>query len=175
MSAANTVPGMRPPIETAVANLIRFIETGAVTEGLFAPDIFADLSLPQWRLQAATDRDIIAIRQTSHPFPGRVRVERVDQTDHGFLIEFEERWHHDGQDWYCREAIRADVIADSIVEMSIYCTGDWARGRRRAPRRHRRRLRIARPGTAACRSRRSRSRRPPRSPPRPARTRSHRQ
>jgi hypothetical protein len=125
MSAADTKPGTRPEIETAVANLIRFLETGAVADGLFAPDIFADLSLPQWRLQAATDQDIIAIRQTSHPFPGRVRVERVDRTDHGFLIEFEERWHHEGQDWYCREAIRADVVADRIVEMSIYCTGDW--------------------------------------------------
>jgi hypothetical protein len=125
MSAADTDTGRRSAIETVVANLVRFLETGAVPEGLFAPDIFADLSLPHWRLQAGTDQDIIAIRRRNHPFPGRVRVERVDQTDHGFLIEFEERWHHDGQDWYCREAIRADVAADSIVEMSIYCTGDW--------------------------------------------------
>lgn len=125
MSAAETGTGTRPEIDTAVANLVRFLETGAVTEGLFTPGIFADVSLPQWRLQAGTDQDIIGIRRMSHPFPGRVRVERVDQTDHGFLIEFEERWHNDGQDWYCREAIRADVVADSIVEMSIYCTGDW--------------------------------------------------
>lgn len=125
VSAAGTRSHTRPDVGVAAANLIRFLETGTVPDGLFAPSVFADLSLPHWRLQAEGDQDVIALRTMGHPFPGRVRVERVEQTDHGFVIEFEERWHHDGQDWYCREAIRADVDGDSIVEMSIYCTGDW--------------------------------------------------
>lgn len=123
MSAADVET--QPEIATTVANLIRFLETGAVADGLFAQELFSDLSLPQWRLQGATDEDLIMLRRVNHPFPGQVRVERVEPTDHGFLVEFEERWHHDGQDWYSREAIRADVVAGSIVEMSIYCTGDW--------------------------------------------------
>ena len=121
----------RPETATAVANLIRFLETGAGPDGLFTPDAFADLSLPQWRIQAGTAEEILAIRSGSHPFPGQVRVERVEQTDHGFTIEFEERWDHDGQRWYCREMIRADVVGDTIVEMSIFCTGDWDEARQR--------------------------------------------
>ena len=116
---------------TAVANLIRFLETGVVPDGLFAPDMFTDFSLPHWRVQTTTAEEIIAERMASHPFAGEVRVERVEQTGHGFTIEFEERWDHDGQRWYCREMIRADVEGDSIVDMSVYCTGDWDEARQR--------------------------------------------
>lgn len=110
---------------TAAANLIRFLETGSVPEKLFAPDIFADISIPHWRLHVNTAEDLLAVRKESHPFPGRVRVGRVETTDRGFTIEFEVRWEHDGQHWYCREMIRADVLGETIVEMSVYCTGDW--------------------------------------------------
>ncbi len=110
---------------TAVADLIRFLETGVVPDRLFAPNLFADLSLPQWRVQMDNAADVLAERKKGHPFAGQVRVERVEQTGHGFTIEFEERWEHEGQRWYCREMIRADVEGDTIVEMSIYCTGDW--------------------------------------------------
>jgi hypothetical protein len=121
----------RPETATAVANLIRFLETGAAPNGLFTPDAFTDLSLPHWRIQAGTAEEILAIRSSSHPFPGQVHVERVEQTDHGFTVEFEERWDHDGHRWYCREMIRADVVDDRIVEMSVYCTGDWDEARQR--------------------------------------------
>lgn len=111
--------------KVAVARFIEFLETGSAPEGLFAPKVFVDLSMPQWRLQADTAADAIALRTAGHPFPGRVRVERLSQTDTGFALEFEERWEHEGQNWYCREMIRADVIDDTIVEMAVYCTGDW--------------------------------------------------
>jgi hypothetical protein len=53
----------------------------------------------------------------------------VEETSRGFTIEFEERWVHDGQRWYCREMIRADVVGSTITEMSVYCTGDWDEAR----------------------------------------------
>lgn len=121
----------RPETATAVANLLRFLETGTAPDALFAPDAFVDLSLPHWRVQVGTAEEVLAIRTSSHPVPGQVRVERVEQTDHGFTIEFEERWEHEGQAWYCREMIRADVVDDRIVEMSVYCTGDWDEARQR--------------------------------------------
>jgi hypothetical protein len=114
-----------------VADLIRFLETGIVPERLFAADVFADLSLPHWRVQAATAAEIIAIRAEGHPCPGQVRVERVERTGPGFTIEFEERWEDGGQGWYCREMIRADVANGAIVDMSIFCTGDWDEARQR--------------------------------------------
>ena len=107
------------------ADLIRWLETGTARRGLFAPDLFLDLSLPQWRIQGSSVEEALAIRSEGHPTPGTVRVERVEQTGHGFTLEFEERWEQGGQHWYCREMIRADVVGDTIVEMSAYCTGDW--------------------------------------------------
>jgi hypothetical protein len=87
--------------------------------------VFLDLSLPLWRLQADTAEGVVAARKGGHPWPGQVRVERISQTNTGFTIEFEERWEHEGQHWYCREMIRADVVDDEIVDMAVYCTGDW--------------------------------------------------
>ncbi len=58
-------------------------------------------------------------------------VGRVEQTDHGFTLELEERWDHEGQRWYCREMFRADVVDDQIVDCAVYCTGDWDEARQR--------------------------------------------
>jgi hypothetical protein len=116
---------------TAAANLIRFLETGVVPDGLFAPDLFTDLTMPRWRVQGATSDEAVALRLEGHPTPGKVRVERVEQTGRGFTLEFEEHWDAEDQQWYCREMIRADVVGDSIVELSIYCTGDWDEARQR--------------------------------------------
>jgi hypothetical protein len=112
--------------KVAVAGFIEFLETNEPPEGLFAPDVFVDMSLPQWRLQAGTREDAVAIRTGGHPCTGQVRVERLCQTESGFTLEFEERWtDEDGQQWYCREMIRADVVGDTIVDLAVYCTGDW--------------------------------------------------
>lgn len=133
-----------PAVETklAVARLIEFLETGRPPDGLFAADLFLDLSLPQWRVQADTAEQAVAVRTSGHPCPGQVRVERLSQTDTGFTMEFEERWDDEGQSWYCREMIRADVVDDTIVEMAVYCTGDWDAATQHA---HAASVRLARP------------------------------
>jgi hypothetical protein len=131
MSTASTGTTVRPDATTAVAQLIRFLETGVAPDGLFMPEVFADLSLPQWRVQASGVDEVVAIRVEGHPSPGQVHVVRVDPTDRGFAIEFEERWEQDGQRWYCREMIRADVVGAAISELSVYCTGDWDEAKQR--------------------------------------------
>ncbi len=124
-----TAPGTAAA--TAVAGLIRFLETNVAPDGLFAPDVFTDLTLPHWRVQAATAAEVVAIRVEGHPATGQVRVTRVDPTDRGFTMEFEERWEHEGQHWYCREMLRADLTDGLISELSIYCTGDWDEAKQR--------------------------------------------
>lgn len=128
MSTATT---SRPDTAAAVANFIAFLESGVAPEGLFAPGMFADVTLPQWRVQADSAQGLLAIRKEGHPFPGQVRVERVEQTTYGFTIEFEERWNDQGQQWYAREMGRADVEGGRIVELAIYCTGDWDEAQQR--------------------------------------------
>jgi hypothetical protein len=111
----------------AAQRLVHFLESGEPPPGLFADDAFCDFTLPRWRLQAAGIDALLALRRRGHPGPGRVTRMRCDPTPGGFVLEFEERWQHDGRDWYAREMVRADVRDgdDAIVALSVYCTGDW--------------------------------------------------
>ncbi|HJT02962.1 MAG TPA: hypothetical protein VJ757_04930 [Pseudonocardiaceae bacterium] len=106
-----------------------FLGTGTVPEGLFRSDAVLDVSVPTWRIQARSLEGLIQVRKDSHPWPGTVTATRLDPIPHGFVLEFEERWEHDGQHWYCREMLRADVTDGQISELTVYCTGDWDEAR----------------------------------------------
>ena len=123
-------------------DFIAFLETGEPPEGLFAPHVFCDFTLPLWRLQAEGRDEVVALRRQGHPGPGRVVRSRFDDTSSGFVLEFEERWHAGGRDWYSREIARADIGEEGITELSVYCTGDWDQAREEE---HRRVVRLLRP------------------------------
>lgn len=108
------------------ARFVRWLETGEDPGDLFAPDAFGDLSMPHWRLQAGTAKELMALRSQSHPWPGKVTVERLEPTGRGWVLQIAERWTDDeGADWYCREMFRADVEDGAITDIAISCTGDW--------------------------------------------------
>jgi hypothetical protein len=104
---------------------IAFLESGEVPQGLFAPDVFCDFSLPTWRLQAVGADEARGLRLAGHAGPSAVVRHRLDRMDDGFVLEIEERWRDAGQQWYCRELFRADVGPEGITALSVYCTGDW--------------------------------------------------
>jgi hypothetical protein len=109
--------------------LIAFLETGTVPQGLFRPDIFLDLTMPTWRVQAAGAEELIAERKAGHPHTGTVTSWRADPTPTGFVFEFAERWDHEGQSWYSRKLMRVEVTGGRIAELAVYCTGDWDQAR----------------------------------------------
>lgn len=109
--------------------LITFLETGTAPERLFRPDIFLDLTMPTWRVQAAGAEELIAERKQGHPDRGTVTRWRADPTPTRFVFEFEERRDHEGQRWYAREMMRAEVTDSQIAELTVYCTGDWDQAR----------------------------------------------
>jgi hypothetical protein len=112
-----------PPV---VGKFVDWLETTHVPDGLFTEDVFLDLTPPQWRLQAQGITDAVAIRQNGHPSPGRVTGLRYDPTPTGFVLEWEEEWDGNGDHWYCREMMRAELRDGAISNMSVYCTGDWS-------------------------------------------------
>jgi hypothetical protein len=128
--------------DAMAAQLIAFLETGKAAPGLFAEDVFLDLTLPRWRLQAQGMRDVIQLRLNGHPGVGKVARSRCDATAKGFVLEVEEEWQDTGESWSCRELLRADVRGSSISTLSVYCTGDWD-AKRRAE--HAREVRLLRP------------------------------
>lgn len=111
------------------AKMITFLETGTAPEGLFLPDAFLDLTMPTWRIQAASAAELIGVRKQGHPYPGRVTTWRADPTPAGFVFEFDERWDHEGQEWYAREMMRAEVAEGQVAALTVYCTGDWDQAR----------------------------------------------
>ena len=123
MTAATTeVPAV---VQASVDRFVAFLESGA-TEGLFAPDVFADMSLPHWRVQVQGAEEMIATKNSLHPPAGRTRVEKVLAGERGYTLKVEERWEDGGQQWYCREAFLCDLDDEGrITEFSAYCTGDW--------------------------------------------------
>jgi hypothetical protein len=125
-----TATQMSAPVLDAVASdlaqqLVTWLETGVRPDAMFADEVFADLSLPHWRVQAQGADAVFHLREDEHSFAGEVRVEALDATSRGFLIQFEERWMAEGQRWYCRELIHCVVAAGRITELAVSCTGDW--------------------------------------------------
>jgi hypothetical protein len=130
--------------DVLAGKMIRFLETGDVPGGLFRPDVFLDLSMPTWRIQTTGAEDLIAVRKEGHAGPGAVTGWRTDPTPSGFVLEFEERWNAEGQQWYARELIRADVTDGAIAQLAVYCTGDWDEARQAE---HAAAVTLIRPGT----------------------------
>jgi hypothetical protein len=125
-----TTTDVSPRMRGLADDLVIFLETGTPPAGLFAADMFLDFTMPTWRLQADTAEGAVAVRLAGHPVAGEVPRSRLDAIAGGFLFEFEERWHDRGEEWYCREMIRADVGETGITHLAVYCTGDWDTARR---------------------------------------------
>ena len=121
-ATATEIPAL---VQASVDRLVAFLETGA-TDGLFAPDLFADVTLPHWRVQVQGADEMIAAKTSLHPPAGRTRVEKVLAGTRCYTVKVEERWEDAGGQWYCREAFLCDLDDEGrITELSVYCTGDW--------------------------------------------------
>lgn len=142
MTAASAAPVIGGALADAAQQLARWLETGVRPDGLLTDNVFADLTLPRWRLQAEGADATFHLREDNHPFQGTIRVESLDATSRGFLLQFEERWEAEGQQWYCRELLHAALTNGRIYELIIYCTGDWDQARQRE---HRAAVHLIRP------------------------------
>jgi hypothetical protein len=142
VTAVDTFPTVEGGMADLAQQLVTWLETGVRPEGMFAEDVFTDLTVPHWRLQAEGVDGSFRIREDNHPQLGTVRVEALDRTSRGFLIQFEERWEAEGQQWYCREMIHCVVTDGWISELVIYCTGDWDEALQRQ---HAEQVRLTRP------------------------------
>jgi hypothetical protein len=142
VTTLDTVPALDGGMRDLAEAFVTWLETGVRPDDLFAPGVFCDLTVPHWRLQAEGLDAVLRLREEPHPYPGSVRVEALDRTSRGFLLQFEERWEAEGQQWYCRELIHCVVTDGWISELTISCTGDWDEARQQV---HSEQVRLLRP------------------------------
>src|SRR4051812_50229863 len=106
-----------PAADTArllAGQLITFLETGVAADGLFAPDLFTDFTMPLWRLQADTADAGVALRAAGHPAVGRVPRHRLDVMDGGVVLEGEGTREGGGGGRECRGVVRAGALGGPV-------------------------------------------------------------
>ena len=125
-------PTVRPPFAASRTSSV-FLQTSgqSVPDGLFAPDLFADLTFPGGGSRSRVARTLVEAepadctrsrarcgwrRSSPPPADGRSRSRSAGRTA--------------GQQWYCREAFSAglDGLGRSPTS-ALYCTGDWDEAR----------------------------------------------
>ena len=88
--ASRTAVDTFPTVDGRLADLARlfvsWLETGARPDGMFAEEVFADLSVPQWRVQAQGPDAVFHLREHDHPDHRRGRREQRDEQGIGRSI-----------------------------------------------------------------------------------------
>jgi len=118
------------PIDRATAERLskRFHDTFRTFdagEDAFAPDVFCDLNMPEWRFQLQGREAFGAQLARINEGPARVEVLRTVATSSGFVTEHVEHQDVDGEDHSARRLILCEVVRGRIAEVTVYCTGEW--------------------------------------------------
>jgi hypothetical protein len=104
-----------------LADVFRTSDAGDV----LTPDVFLDGHPPLWRFQLQGRAAFNAWIKGYLPSGMEVRVVRTIPTATGFVTELVGRVEHDGEEITDRKIVLAEVRAQRIGELTIYCSGDW--------------------------------------------------
>jgi hypothetical protein len=118
------------PIDQATADRLsrRFhdaFETLEAREDVFAPDAFFDLNMPIWRFQIEGREAFGAQIARINQGPSRVEITRTVPTASGFVAEHVEHQDVNGEDHSARRLVLCEVRDERIVEVVVYCSGEW--------------------------------------------------
>jgi ketosteroid isomerase-like protein len=118
------------PMDQATADRLsrRFhdvLETRDAGEDVLAPDAFFDLNMPVWRFQLEGREAFVAQIARINRGPSRVDVTRTVPTVSGFVAEHVEHQYVNDEDLSARRLVLCEVRDERIVEVVIYCSGEW--------------------------------------------------
>ena len=99
-----------------------YLRTSELPDGLFAPDVFCDLNVPQWRFQLQGAEAFAQWGKSESPHGSEVRLGRVRAAGNTVAVETETVTGR----VYSRSLwlLRTDT-AGLIDEVVFYCTGPW--------------------------------------------------
>jgi hypothetical protein len=92
---------------------------------VLAPDVFLDGNPPLWRFQLQGRDTVDAWIKSFMPDGADTTVVRTIPTVAGFVTEFSGRHQEDGEEITDRKILLAEVRGGRIVDLTIYCSGDW--------------------------------------------------
>jgi hypothetical protein len=104
-----------------LADVFRTADVGDV----LSDDVFLDGHPPWWRFQLQGRDSFATWLKGFMPDGVDTTVVRTIPTATGFVTEFVGRHHQHGEETTDRKILLAEVRAEQIVELTIYCSGDW--------------------------------------------------
>jgi ketosteroid isomerase-like protein len=106
-----------------LADVFRAADAGDV----LSDDVFLDGNPPFWRLQLESRDAFNAWIKSFMPAGAATTVVRTIPTATGFVTEFAGRHEEGDEEFTDRKILLAEVREGRIVELTIYCSGDWNR------------------------------------------------
>jgi len=104
---------------------VLFCETNE-PDGVFAPDVFCDINVPEWRFQLQGEQAVLDWMTSELPNGSWVPSWRSDPTPSGVVVEVEQHYDVDGREHLSRNLHRLEVRDGKVVSWTMYCTGDWS-------------------------------------------------
>lgn len=128
-----TVATGSPEAEKVAARLIRYLGTLEGAEDVLTPDVFVDLNVPLWRMQAQGTEAFESLIREETDDGQIIHDHRVVPTPTGFVLEYDGELTHkeSGQNLYFRNMWLCEIRNGRISEVTVYCTGEWDEQARR--------------------------------------------
>ncbi len=104
-----------------LADVFRTAEAGDV----LSDDVFLDGNPPFWRFQLQSRDSFSAWIKSFMPHCADTTVVRTVPTVTGFVAEFAGGHEQDGEQITDRKIMLAEVHDGRIVDLTVYCSGDW--------------------------------------------------
>jgi ketosteroid isomerase-like protein len=104
-----------------LADVFRTADVG----DLFADDVFLDGHPPLWRFQLQGRDALAAWLRGYSPDGAETTVVRTIPTVNGFVAEFVGRHDEHGEEMTDRKILLCEMRDGRIVDLTIYCSGDW--------------------------------------------------
>ena len=110
----------------AIDSYLEALESGSgLGEGVFAPDVLFDATVPNWRFRLLGEDRVR--KQLGSWFKEAGQFDFLERTPlaDGELVRFEFSWMENGQPWACHQTHRLTIDNDRVTGVTLFCGGRW--------------------------------------------------
>ena len=111
------------PQDDLAERFAAYLRTSELPDGLFAPDVFCDLNVPEWRFQLQGAESFARWGKSESPHGSEVRLGRVRHAGETLAVETE---IVTGGSYSRNLWLLHTDSAGLVDEVVFYCTGPWS-------------------------------------------------